>query len=101
MRRKQTRGVRNKRRYWSAEVMKRSDALDLEQGVFRLSSPKKVAESLRRSSERSTRRKGTSYQSAMSMLNFYLNRAGKTLSPSRRRILERAKPQLRKLFGRG
>jgi hypothetical protein len=89
-----------RRRYWSAAVMQRSDALDLERGVFRLNSPRKIAASLKRSSERSRRRKGTPYQSAMSMLNFYINRAGKTLSPSRKRILERAKPELRKAFGR-
>jgi hypothetical protein len=90
----------SKGRYWSAEVMKRSDALDLEHGVFRFSSPRKIAESLRRSSEHSKRRKGTPYQSAMSMLNFYINRAGKALSPSRKRILERAKPELRRVFRR-
>jgi hypothetical protein len=88
------------KRYWSAEVMKRSDALDLEHGVFRLQSPRKIAESLKRSSEHSTRKKGTPYQSAMSMLNFYINRAGKTLSASRKRILERAMPELRKMFRR-
>lgn len=79
--------------------MKRSNALDLEPGVFQRKSPRKIAESLKRSSEQSTRRKGTPYQSAMSMLTFYINRAGKTLSPARKRILERAKPELRKIFG--
>ena len=80
--------------------MRRSDALDLEPGVFRFTNPQQIAASLKRSAEHSTRRKGTPYQSAMSMLNFYINRAGKTLSPSRKRILERAKPELRKAFGR-
>jgi hypothetical protein len=88
------------RRYWSADVMKRSDALDLRQGVFNLNDPRRIAASLKRSAERSTRRKGTPYQSAMSMLNFYINRAGNTLTASRKRLLNRAKPELRRLFGR-
>lgn len=87
-------------RRWSAQVMERSDALDLEEGVFRQNDPKRIASSLKRSASRSKRRKGTPYQSSMSMLNFYINRAGKTLSPRRKRILERAKDELRKLFGR-
>jgi len=89
-----------KSRYWSAEVMKRSNALDLQHGVFRFDDPRRIAASLKRSAERSARRKTTPYQSAMSMLNFYLNRAGKTLSANRKRLLERAKPELRRLFGR-
>lgn len=80
--------------------MQHSNALDLKSGVFRMNSPHRIALSLKRSSERSKRRKGTPYQSAMSMLNFYINRAGKTLSPRRKRILKRAKPELRKVFGR-
>ena len=88
------------KRYWSADVMRKSDALDLKGGVFRMSSPRKIAMSLKRSSERSKRRKGTPYQSAMSMLNFYINRAGKTLSPTQKRILQQAKPEFRKVFGR-
>ncbi len=95
-----TRPRSKSQRYWSADVMKRSDALDLERGIFTLKSPQKIAASLKRSAETSRRRKGTPYQSAMSMLNFYINRAGKTLSPGRRRLLERAKPELRKAFGR-
>ena len=91
---------RKSKNYWSAEVTKQSNALDLESRVFQLSSPAKIAASLKRSAERSTRRKGTPYQSAMSMLNFYVNRAGKNLSESRRKTLERSKVQLRKLFGR-
>jgi uncharacterized protein DUF3175 len=86
------------KRRWSADVMRRSNALDLKRGIFRSDSPRKIAPSLKRSSEHSRRRKGTAYQSAMSMLNFYINRAGKQLSPSRKRMLERAKPELRKLF---
>jgi len=85
---------------WSNEVTKHSDALDLEEGVFTKQSPRAIALSLKRSAEESTRRKGTPYQSAMSMLTFEINRAGKNLSPERRRTLEAAKDELRKAFGR-
>ena len=91
---------RSKRSYWSAAVTQRSNALDLQRGVFRHADPRRVALSLKRSAESSKRRKGTPYQSAMSMLNFYLNRAGKNVSAKRRRVLERAKGELRRLFGR-
>jgi hypothetical protein len=91
---------RPRRRYWASEVTRRSDALDLERGVFRATDPRRVALSLKRSAERSTRRKGTPYQSAMSMLTFYLNRAGKNVSAPQRRVLERAKRELRRVFGR-
>jgi hypothetical protein len=74
--------------------------LDLEQGVFTLATPEAIALSLKRSAEASARRKGTPYQSAMSMLNFYINRAGKNLSDKRMRVLKRAKVELRKLFAR-
>jgi hypothetical protein len=84
---------------WSAEVARRSDALDLESGVFK-GSPAEIARSLKRSAERSKRRKGTPLQSAMSMLSFFENRAGRKLPASRKRALERAKDELRKLFGR-
>jgi hypothetical protein len=77
-----------------------SNALDLQRGVFRLRSARAIAASLKRSAERSRRRKGTPYQSAMSMLTFQINRAGKGMSPARRRILEDAKDELRKVFGR-
>jgi Protein of unknown function (DUF3175) len=90
----------SKPRFWSAEVAKRSNALDLEPGVFTWKDPKKIAESLKRSAEESTRRKGTPLQSAMSMLNFYINRAGKNLNASQREVLKHAKDELRKLFGR-
>ena len=86
--------------YWSAEVMRRSDALDLEKGAFSFRDPKKIAQSLKRSAERSRRRKAGPFQSAMSMLNFYINRGGKNLPASRKRILNQAKAELRKLFGR-
>jgi hypothetical protein len=85
---------------WSQAVTENSDALDLEEGVFTKRSPRQIALSLKRSAERSKRRKGTPYQSAMSMLTFHLNRGGKGLSPARRRILERAKDELRAVFGR-
>jgi hypothetical protein len=87
-------------RYWSARVTKESDALDLEGGVFSLKEPKRIAASLKRSAERSHRRKTEPYRSALSMLVFYVNRAGKKLPASRRRTLERAKTELRRQFGR-
>ena len=85
---------------WSAEVTERSDALDLEAGVFKLRSAGAIARSLKHSAERSRRRKSSPYRSAMSMLTFYTNRAGKNLTPAQRRRLEAAKVELRKLFGR-
>ena len=88
------------KRRWSAEVTKQSNALDLEHDVFRSKDPRKIARSLKHSAEQSKRRKGTPYQSAMSMLNFYINRAGKNLPPMQKRILERAKDELRGVFGR-
>jgi len=81
-------------------VTKTSNALDLESGVFTWSNPRAIARSLKQSAELSTRRKAGAYQSAMSMLNFYINRAGRSLSPKRRWILERAKSELRIAFGR-
>jgi stress response protein SCP2 len=85
---------------WSARVTRESDALDLEAGVFKLRDPKRIAASLKRSAERSHRRKSGPYRSALSMLIFYINRAGKNLTASRRNTLERAKTELRKQFGR-
>jgi hypothetical protein len=87
-------------RYWSARVTARSNALDLERSVFTRGDPRAIAASLKRSAERSRRRKGTPYQSAMSMLTFYINRAGKGLGAKQKRVLERAKRELRKAFGR-
>lgn len=86
----------NKR--WSGEVTKHSIALDLEEGVFTFNDPKKIARSLKRSAEESSRRKAAPFQSSMSMLNFYINRAGKNLKPQRKKILEQAKIELRLLF---
>jgi len=91
---------RRKQRKWSAEVARRSEALDLEPGVFTKSSPTAIARSLKRSAEASDRRKSTPFRSAMSMLTFYINRAGKNLPPRRRRVLESAKEKLRQQFGR-
>jgi hypothetical protein len=85
---------------WSQQVTERSDALDLERGVFTSSDPGRIARSLKRSAERSTRRKARPFQSAMSMLNLYINRAGRSLPASKRRTLERAKQELREAFGK-
>lgn len=86
---------------WSAKVARESDALDLRKNVFRLDDPKKIAASLKGSAEHSTRRKADPYRSAMSMLTFYINRAGKNLPAPRKKILNRAKTELRSQFGRG
>ena len=83
---------------WSQRVTRESRALVLEEGVFTWSDPKRIASSLKRSAETSTRRKGTPLQSAMSMLNFYINRAGKQLDSKQEKILGRAKVELRLLF---
>jgi hypothetical protein len=83
---------------WSARVTRESDALDLRHGVFKLRSPRAIASSLKRSAERSRRRKSDPYRSAMSMLTFYSNRAGKNLPAGTRRRLDRAKGELRRLF---
>lgn len=85
---------------WSNYVTKHSIALDLKEGVFTWDDPRKIAASLKMSAKNSFRKKGTPFQSAMSMLNFYINRAGKNLPPQRKEILEQAKIELRKLFGR-
>jgi Protein of unknown function (DUF3175) len=91
---------RKNTRYWSGRVTRESDALDLDKGVFSGSDPKRIAASLKRSAERSRRRKSGPYRSALSMLVFYINRAGKKLPASRRRTLERAKTELKRQFGR-
>jgi hypothetical protein len=87
-------------KYWSARVTKESDALDLEQRAFTLRDPRRIAQSLKRSAERSRRRKASPFQSAMSMLNFYINRAGKNLPATRKRVLDKAKDELRRLYDR-
>ena len=85
---------------WSQRVAEKSNALDLEKGVFTLRSPRAIALSLKRSAEKSGRRRSTPFRSAMSMLNFYINRVGRNLPADRLSILERAKVELRKAFGR-
>ena len=90
----------NRTRKWSGRVTRESNALDLERGVFTANDQKEIAASLKRSAERSKRRKSDPYRSAMSMLTFYINRAGKELPANRKRILERAKNALREQFGR-
>jgi hypothetical protein len=92
--------AKGERSRWSAEVTEHSDALDLEAGVFKLRSASAIARSLKHSAERSRRRKSSPYRSAMSMLTFYVNRAGKNLTPAQRRRLDAAKVELRKLFGK-
>src|SRR5215207_6284446 len=85
---------------WSARVTRESDALDLKKGVFTQRDPAKIARSLKRSAERSCRRKADPYRSALSMLTFYINRAGKNLTVSRRKVLDRTKDELKHQFHR-
>ena len=92
--------ARKSPRKWSARVMQTSDALDLQSEIFKSKDPKKIAKSLKRSAEASKRKKGTPFQSAMSMLNFYINRAGKSLSSRQKNILEKSKAKLREVFKR-
>jgi hypothetical protein len=92
------RKTRSKR--WSQRITRESDALDLQGGVFTQRDPKRIAASLKRSAERSSRRKAGAYRSAVSMLTFYINRAGKTLPKTQRMRLEHAKVELRRQFGR-
>ena len=93
-------GVAMSKPRWSQDVTRHSNALDLEENVFTWDDPAAIAQSLKRSAEHSDRRKGTPFQSAMSMLTFYVNRAGDTLPDDRRRTLDQAKDELRKLFGK-
>ena len=83
---------------WSRQVTEKSDALDLDTGVFSKEDPRSIARSLKRSADRSRRRKSDPFRSAMSMLTFYINRAGKNLSKTRRARLEAAKDELRELY---
>lgn len=87
-------------RKWSRNVTEHSNALDLQSGVFEKHDPKAIARSLKRSAEHSKRRKAEPYRSAMSMLTFYINRAGKNLPAEQKHVLEDAKDELRKLYGR-
>ena len=92
--------AKKKDKRWSQHVTETSDALDLEAGVFTLEDPREIARSLKRSADASRRRKTEPFRSAMSMLNFYINRAGKSLSETQRTRLEAAKDELRVLYGR-
>jgi hypothetical protein len=89
-----------KKKYWSGRVTRESNALDLERGVFTLAQARQIALSLKRSAEGSSRRKSDPFRSAMSMLNFYINRAGKNLPARRKHTLEQAKQELRRLYKR-
>jgi hypothetical protein len=89
-----------RKRKWSAAVTRRSNALDLEPNVFTVTDARAIAKSLKRSAEASKRRKGTPFQSAMSMLNLYINRAGRNLPRRQKKVLEQAKGELRRVFGR-
>src|ERR1044072_6775538 len=95
--RRKRRAKRGARR-WSKRVTQTSDAMDLTDGVFKLRDPKKVAASLKRSAERSHRRKSNPYRSALSMLTFYINRAGRNLPASRKKVLNQAKDELKHQF---
>jgi Protein of unknown function (DUF3175). len=90
----------SKPKRWTQHVMETSNALDLEQGVFTWDNPRRIAKSLKRSAEQSNRRKSSPYHSAMSMLTFHINRAGKKLSQEQRANLEAAKDELRKLYNK-
>jgi hypothetical protein len=89
-----------KGRRWSAKVTRTSDAMDLEGGIFQSDDPKRIARSVKRSSEKSRRRKANPYRSAVSMISFYENRGGKNLSVRKKKILHRAKEELKRQFGR-
>lgn len=90
--------VMMKKKYWSGRVTRESNALDIEPGVFTFSDPQRIALSLKCSAETSSRRKSAPFRSAMSMLNFYINRAGKNLPTNQKKILEKAKEELRIIF---
>ncbi|HEY2210376.1 MAG TPA: DUF3175 domain-containing protein [Bradyrhizobium sp.] len=98
--RRKSAGPKASPKRWSQRVTRESDALDLKRGVFKLTNPKKIAASLKRSAERSSRRKAGAYRSALSMLTFYINRAGKTLPKTQRHRLQRAKTELKRQFGK-
>ena len=85
---------------WSADVTEHSDAMDLQDHIFKSDDPREIAASIKRSAEHSHRRKAEPFQSAMSMLTFYINRAGDNLGEKEREVLEQAKLELRKAFGR-
>lgn len=88
------------KKYWSGDVTRRSHALGLEKDVFTWNDPKRIAQSLKKSAETSPKKKAHPFQSAMSMLNFYINRAGKNLPENRKKVLDQAKEELRKLYNK-
>ncbi len=92
--------AKNENGRWSADVTEHSDALDLKKNVFKSGDPHDIAVSLKRSAEKSHRRKASPFRSAMSMLTFYINRAGKNLPKKRRKVLDEAKGELRQVFGK-
>jgi Protein of unknown function (DUF3175) len=98
---RRTKHLSGVKKYWSGNVTRESDALDLEPRIFAQDDPERIAFSLKDSAERSKRRKAGPFRSAMSMLNFYINRAGRNLPAERKQVLSRAKDALRHLFGRG
>jgi len=98
--RNETKNTPPEDRHWSQQVNETSNALDLEEGVFALTDPREIAQSLKRSADKSQRRKSEPYRSAMSMLTFYINRAGRNLQAKQRKCLEEAKDELRELYGR-
>lgn len=100
MKKKTTTTKKKTGKKWSAHVNETSDAMDLKQGIFKSDDPAEIARSLKASSRKSHRRKGTPYQSAMSMLNFYINRAGKNLPEKQKHVLEAAKVKLKAAFGK-
>ena len=99
-RRKRVIHAKRRLRRWSQRVTRESDALTLEKGVFTKSTPRGIAASLKRSADRSRRRKASAYRSAMSMLTFYINRGGRGISAARKKKLEKAKDELRGLYGK-
>lgn len=100
MRTHQAKTSKDTTKKWSANVTENSDALDLKANIFESKNAKKIAESLKESAEQSHRRKSSPFRSAMSMLTFYINRAGKNLEADQKKVLERAKDEIRKLYGR-
>jgi hypothetical protein len=98
--RRKAKTKKKKAKRWSGKVTRESHALELEDGVFTLDDPKKIARSLKRSADKSDQRKTGAYRSALSMLTFYINRAGKNLPAARKKTLNRAKIELKEAFGR-
>lgn len=95
-----TQAKKRSARKWSAKVTRTSDAMDLEKGIFQSNDPARIARSVKRSSEKSHRRKADPYRSAVSMISFYENRGGKNLSSTKKKVLQRAKGKLKEAFGR-